>query len=142
MPSKTHGMSRTRVYRIWSDMRSRCEIPSSTSYYAYGAKGIRVCDRWKSFENFYADMGDDNGLSLDRIDPTKNYAPDNCRWVDMKTQRQRQHHTLTHNGTPINKLAEDAGLHPVCVYKRLRRGWSIEEALSLPPTPTGHTAKR
>lgn len=83
---KTHGMHKTRVYRIWSQMKRRCQTKSNGAYDRYGAIGITVCDRWQKFENFYADMGDDNGLTLDRINPSGNYEPENCRWADWKTQ--------------------------------------------------------
>ena len=70
-------------------MRRRCENPNSTNYKNYGARGIKVCDRWQSFENFLADMGEkpDPALTLDRTNNEGDYEPDNCRWATRKEQR-------------------------------------------------------
>lgn len=83
---KKHGMYKTRVYKIWAQMKRRCQTPSNGAYERYGSKGIKVCDRWQSFEMFYADMGDDNGLTLDRIDLKGDYEPANCRWATWTEQ--------------------------------------------------------
>lgn len=82
-PSLKHGMSHTAIYHVWHTMKARCHNPKSASYQHYGARGIKVCDRWReSFENFLADMGDrPEGHSLDRIDTDSDYSPDNCRWL-------------------------------------------------------------
>lgn len=86
-----HGLSHTTIYYVWSAMRARCLTPTNADYYLYGARGITVCDRWKSFENFYADMGDcPKGLTLERIENDKGYEPDNCKWATLVEQRHNQ----------------------------------------------------
>lgn len=83
----THGLSRSATYRVWSSMVSRCRSPTNPAFKRYGGTGIGVCDRWLSFENFFADMGErPSGRTIDRIDGTKGYAPDNCRWATPKEQ--------------------------------------------------------
>ncbi len=84
----THGMSKTRVYRIWRDMINRCHYEKYPERHLYGGRGIVVCERWcQSFENFYTDMGDaPKGMSIDRIDGDGNYEPSNCRWATAKQQ--------------------------------------------------------
>jgi hypothetical protein len=72
-------------------MRTRCENPKATKYAIYGGRGITVCARWDSFENFLTDMGErPEGLTLDRIDVNGNYEPGNCRWATAKEQRANQ----------------------------------------------------
>ena len=79
--STKHGMTKTRTYKSWQSMKRRCYSENHDAYYRYGARGIKVCDRWlESFENFYEDMGDrPDKCTLDRIDPNGNYEPSNCR---------------------------------------------------------------
>lgn len=78
------------LYALWQGMVARCEHPSNKDYYRYGAKGIHVCDRWlghDGYGNFCADMGPrPKGYSLDRIDGSKGYTPENCRWASPKQQ--------------------------------------------------------
>lgn len=86
-----HGMHSTRTYGIWAQMKRRCQTPSNGSYPKYGARGIKVCERWQSFENFLADMGEcPDGLTIDRIDNTKGYEPGNCRWATWAQQAQNR----------------------------------------------------
>lgn len=88
----THGMSETRVYRIWKDMRNRCHYEKYPERHLYGGRGIEVCERWRwSFENFLADMGvPADHLSIDRIDVNGNYEPGNCRWATALEQSQNK----------------------------------------------------
>jgi len=87
----THGQVSTPTYRSWRSMVGRCRNEGYAHYDRYGGRGIKVCDRWDKFENFYADMGDrPKGYTLDRIDPAGNYEPTNCRWLDKSGQRRNQ----------------------------------------------------
>jgi len=81
----------TRAYKIWSGMIARCEIKSASGYEQYGGRGVKVCDRWKSFENFLADMGEPPaGMSIDRLDGSRGYEPGNCRWATRQQQNENR----------------------------------------------------
>lgn len=87
----THGQCGTRIYRIWKAMKNRCLNPNTPDYKRwYGSNGITVCEEWKNdFSSFYEwsmANGYRDDLSIDRIDPSGNYEPSNCRWADAKTQ--------------------------------------------------------
>lgn len=84
---RTHGYSRTRTYKIWSHIRQRCLNPNVDVWANYGGRGISLCERWHSYENFLADMGDaPRDHSIDRINVNGDYEPSNCRWATNKEQ--------------------------------------------------------
>lgn len=88
---KTHGKSYSREYRSWQSMIYRCLNPKSHKYASYGARGIKICERWLTFAEFYADMGyRPEGTTLDRINNDLGYEPGNCRWADGSTQARNQ----------------------------------------------------
>lgn len=87
---RTHGMEGTKVYNVWASMKQRCQNPKHRAYARYGGRGIKVCKRWQKFENFYADMGDPQGV-LDRIDNDGDYKPGNVRWADWSTSNLNKH---------------------------------------------------
>lgn len=93
---RRHGMKGTAIYGVWQGMKTRCLNPNSEKFHAYGGRGIKICERWMDFANFYADMGAaPPRCSLDRIDNDGDYEPSNCRWstpkVQANNQRKRRH---------------------------------------------------
>lgn len=106
-----HGHSsrknRSPTYSSWLSMISRCTNPRDPQYHHYGGRGITVCERWRKFENFLADMGErPKGTSIDRIDGSGNYERSNCKWSTPKEQAQNRRN---HRGekTPSSKLTTE-----------------------------------
>lgn len=93
----THGETHTRLYSIWNSMKNRCNNPKRNCYPYYGGRGIRVCEEWENSFVSFRDWAQNNGyaphLTLDRINPDKNYEPNNCRWATWHEQRINQRRT-------------------------------------------------
>lgn len=113
----------------------RCYDNNSHAYDRYGKRGIEVCDRWKKFENFYADMGDKpQGMSLERIDNNGNYEPSNVIWASDKAQanNRRSNVILEYQGRKqtMQQWADESGIKIGTIWARLHRGWTVERAIS------------
>ncbi len=134
--STTHGLSKHPLHRTWARMKDRCFNKESKYYVRYGGRGIKVCERWMSFMNFYDDTIStwDAALSLDRIDNDGPYSPENCRWTDDKTQsRNRRNVTsLTVNGETklFVEWAEIIGISAPTLRARERSGWPADKIIS------------
>lgn len=94
----THGMSDTRLYGIFYNMKSRCNNPNNSRYKDYGARGIRVCEEWENSFDSFLDWALTHGYTekstIDRIDNDRGYFPENCRWVSMQDQRNNRRNTV------------------------------------------------
>lgn len=125
----------TPEYISWVHMRGRCNRPSAHNYRYYGGRGIRVCERWDEFSNFFADMGPRPSVkhTLDRIEVNGNYEPTNCRWATQITQvrNSRHNHLLTANGITrcLSEWAEVCGVGAPTIRYRLCHGQTPEQAL-------------
>lgn len=135
----THGMTKTPEYAIWRAMRARTTNPERKGFKHYGGRGITVCERWQTFENFYADMGmrPSSKHSLDRVDNEKGYEPSNVRWATHKEQHRntRANVWITYDGRTmlIADWAEEKGMKRNSLDSRINRlKWPIEKALNTP----------
>ena len=145
--TKTHLQSHTPEHNTWLEMRRRCADPSRNNYATHGGRGIKVCDRWQRFENFYADMGarPSKRHSIDRIDNDGNYEPGNCRWATRREQNlnKRNNVVITAFGVtaPLGHFIPCPGGIATNEYKRawrrLKRGWDAERALTAPNDSRG-----
>lgn len=129
-----------KEYRIWKALRTRATNPNTSSSIYYFNKGIKVCDRWNSFENFYNDMGKcPENYSIDRIDPNKDYCPENCRWASYSTQSKNRgsfNKIFTYKGKSmvLKDWARELGIKYTTLYMRIyRSGKSFEEAIQEDP---------
>ena len=136
----THGLSKTRLYHIWANIKDRCLNSKSSSYKYYGERGITICDEWKNdfieFRDWALDNGYKEDLSIERINVNGNYEPNNCCWIPLKNQckntRWNKYYTLngeTHSTVEWSILL---GGTEALVGRRLKDGWDLERALTTP----------
>lgn len=135
---KTAGRYSTE-YAIWNGMRARCHNPNNPNFQRYGARGITVCDAWRSdFLMFLNDMGRRPSArhTLDRVDNDGNYTPENCRWATLKDQcrNRRSSRFLTANGETKTQAewSEISGVSQGTLHSRLKSGWSADRAVTTP----------
>lgn len=131
----THRKSKSGVYSSWNSMMQRCHNHTHDQYPRYGGSGIVVCEQWHNFENFFRDMGDrPAGMTIDRIDGEKNYEPGNCQWASKKEQanNRKNNKPIAFNGRSMNarEWGKETGIPWQTIDGRLRRGWSVERALT------------
>lgn len=138
--NSTHGLTKTRLYRIWSKMKDRCLNKNNPAYKWYGERGICICQEWlDDFVNFYnwsMSNGYKEGLSIDRIDVNGNYEPSNCRWIPLKEQPLNTRTTkfLTYKGETktVSEWCEITGIKKTTILNRIRLGFTAEECIEIP----------
>ena len=128
-------------------MLDRCRNPAHRHFHHYGGRGIAVCERWNSFENFLADMGDrPNGTTLDRIDVNGNYEPSNCRWATSAEQagNKRSSILLDYGGEQVclEHLAKRLGLAPQTLDRRIKAGWPPDKWAAPARVSANHISRR
>ncbi|ULF48725.1 hypothetical protein [Bacillus phage BillyBob] len=145
-----HGMTGSRLYTIYRNMKQRCHNPKHTSYETYGAKGIEVCLEWRNSPTVFMEWALANGyndeLTIDRVDSTKGYAPDNCRWITLSENSRRaglgrkrpdggkKPKLVTYNGKSqsLKDWASELGVSYQALHARVsRNGGSIEKAFAV-----------
>lgn len=141
----THGLSKHPLYRTWKSMRTRCNNPNARHYERYGGRGIKICERWDSFENFLSDMGEKptDAHTLERRDNLGNYEPENCFWATAIEQnnntRRNIYVTIKGETLTARQWARKVEMNYGTFISRIRRGWAPEDAIGLPPLGHGYT---
>lgn len=128
--TRSHGMRFTRLWSIWDGMMKRCYNPRHKWFKRYGGRGITICDEWLQnhgeFFSWALSNGYKDGLTIDRIDVDKGYCPENCRWVDMKTQLNNRSNNcvveINGESRTIAEWADITGIGYQTLYRRYRRG--------------------
>jgi hypothetical protein len=125
------------LYRIWCQMRRRCDEPTHRQFPDYGGREIKVCERWRNFHNFVADVGPrPPGGLLDRTDNNRGYEPGNCRWATRTEQNSNRRNCifviLGGERVTLKEACRRKGLSYRPIHKRVYRGWPIERALAVP----------
>src|SRR6185312_1449131 len=134
----THGMCATPLYRVWVNMRRRCNSPRYPKYSEGGGRGITITSRWDHFEQFYEDMKDSykTGLKLDRKDNDGPYSLKNCRWVTQKEQMQNtrfNRYIETPKGRMIlSEASRVSGIACRTLTDRISSGWPVEKLFDSP----------
>lgn len=128
-----HGFYKTREHRTWLAMRNRCLSPDARHKKWY--KGVTICAEWNNFVNFLRDMGKQpKEMTLDRVDNTKGYSKENCRWATWKQQQnnRRSNHLITYKGVTKNLTtwAETIGISFRVLESRILRGWETGRAFT------------
>lgn len=131
--------SHNRLYNIWNDMNRRCTNPNRKGAKDYVNKGIKVCEDWKDFSNFNKwalENGYSDELTIERKDNSKGYNPENCIWISKEEQsknRTTNHYITFNNETKtLTDWAKKMNINRTTLTSRLKRGWSIEKALTTP----------
>lgn len=136
--NKTHGLSSTKPYSVWKNMVDRCRNPENKDFHHYGGRGIAVCKEWLTLEGFMGDMGASfkDGLTLERVDNSKGYCEDNCRWATRKEQSNnlRSNRMVTYNGETLtmSQTAEKYNVNYYLLRSRMQQDWPAGKAIILP----------
>lgn len=134
--TKYSGASKTKEYQSWHNMISRCYDPKRKGYELYGGRGITVCKRWRSYNNFYKDMKqtDPEKFVLDRIDPNGNYEPSNCRWLSKsESSRNRRcvvNYFLDGHFCTLAEHARRLNIGVATVRGRVKNGWPKDNIIT------------
>ena len=136
---RKHGLSKSNIYVTWRNMLLRCQKETDPHYKNYGGRGIKVCERWQTFENFYEDMGDKptQEHSIERINNSGDYEPGNCRWATLKEQanNRRSNHIVTYQGNEVTlmELANITGINHQTLWNRIvLKHMDVAAATALP----------
>lgn len=136
-PNLSHGMKGTRIYRIWSGIKTRCLNENDKAYQNYGGRGIKLYKDWEEFEKFWEwaqKTGYNDNLTIERMNVNGNYEPNNCTWITLSEQANNRTNTVSITLNGITKTAKEwskiTKIEYPTIMARLKRGWSEEKTLT------------
>lgn len=143
---KTHGYSKTRLYKIWIGIKTRCYgNPNRYGYNDYGGRGIKMCSEWKNnflpfrewaLNNGYDETAKKGKCTIDRIDVNGDYSPENCRFISIKEQMNNRRKTtfITYKGQtkPMSEWCKEYGIKINTAHKRIKMGWDLDKVFNEP----------
>lgn len=142
-PRVRHGLSHTKTHNTWVGMRQRCENPSDPAFPHYGGRGISVCDRWKSFDNFLSDMGmSPRSMSIERIDNNAGYSPENCKWATQSEQVKNRRTSIIYEFDGQARTLKEWGDLYGIPYKAMHHRYTIGKRGHLLLAPLRVIARR
>ena len=145
-----HGLAHTRIDHIYKAMINRCEKPTEINYERYGGRNIKVCDEWRRDKTKFFEWAFSHGysdkLTLDRIDNSKDYSPENCKWSTIKEQNnnRRSSRFLEAFGKrqTLAQWSDETGIRTGTIWARLKSGWSVERTLTEEVADNGRKCRR
>lgn len=137
---KKHGLCGTKLYNVLQTMKQRCYNPNDSRYKWYGAKGVKICDEWledpAAFVEWCEANGYRDGLTIDRIESTGDYTPENCRFITMSAQQRNRSSCkrISFNGETLSvqEWAEKLNIKASTLRARFNKGWDVRRALTEP----------
>ena len=126
-------MCETKVYAAWHAMKERCTNKNHHAYVNYGGRGITFSKDWESFEQFYADMGEPKGLTLERQDNSKGYSKENCYWATHKENNNNRRNTIKityrEETRTLSEWAEKLNIKYGTLFRRYSNDWPVDRML-------------
>lgn len=143
--STTHGFSKTRLYKLWIGIKTRCYNPKRQGFYLYGGRGIKMCPEWEkdflsfrkwALNNGYNENAKRGEYTIDRIDVNGDYSPENCRFISIKEQMNNRRKTtfITYKGQtkPMSEWCKEYGIKINTAHKRIKMGWDLDKVFNEP----------
>ena len=136
----THKLSKTKLYKVWETIRTKCRNPKSSNYRLYGGRGIDICDEWYNdflaFRDWALSHGYQEGLTIDRINNNQGYSPDNCHWITNREQQlnKRNNVLISYQGKTqtLVEWCDELGLKYKTIQNRIVKGWDKVRAITEP----------
>lgn len=139
-----HGLSRSKLYHVWVNLKDRVKRKQNPAYKNYGGRGITYDPKWEKFGNFFKDMGFsyEKGLQIDRIDNNGGYFKENCKWSTRTENQNNRRNSIQYNGESASRASKRLGGYRGLVTDRIKKGWTLEKAFTTTVAQTSYKKPR